>query len=139
MYVIYMIMITRSSKIIFNSSCYTGLSYLHCHRIKVLSPHTISAFGISYLNMLARASDWLFNPIRYTGQIDFWRDFANTNIGSVPTNGLLRSGHLDIKDEQCAKKMMGVKFYITSYRVWAPRASKRGVWAPKNSTFFRSG
>ena len=36
------------------------------------------------------------------------------------------------------KKMMGVKFHVTSYRVWAPRATKRAFWArgqitrPKN-------
>ena len=30
----------------------------------------------------------------------------------------LRSGHVDIRDGQCAKKMMSVKFHITSYRVW---------------------
>ena len=46
----------------------------------------------------------------------------------------IRSGHFDIKDTQCAKKMKGVKFHITLYRVWAPKEPKR---CPKNSTFFK--
>ena len=36
----------------------------------------------------------------------------------------LRSGHLNIKDAQCAKKMMDIKFHITSYRVWVLPARK---------------
>ena len=42
------------------------LSYLYCHIIKVLSSHTFLAFGISYLKMLTRSSDWIFNRMRYT-------------------------------------------------------------------------
>ena len=63
------------------------------------------------------------------------------NILTNGTNGSIRShvyisryyqGHLDIKDAQCVKKMMGVKFYITSYRVWAPQAPSG---APKIQLF----
>ena len=43
-----------------------------------------------------------------------------------------RSGHLDIKDAQCAKKMIGVKLHIT-------QRSKGSFWAPTNSTFFKNG
>ena len=35
------------------------------HRIKVLFPHTSSAYGITYLNKLTRSSDWILNPMRY--------------------------------------------------------------------------
>ena len=48
-------------------------------------------------------------------------DTAKTNNGCFPPTDMqnpppLRSGHLNIKDEQCAKKkIMGVKFHITSY------------------------
>ena len=50
----------------FNYNSFTKLiysSYLHCHRIKVLSSHTSSAIGVSYLNILTRSSDWIFNPM----------------------------------------------------------------------------
>ena len=47
----------------------------------------------------------------------------------------LRKDQLDIKNAQWAKKMIGVKFHSTSYRVWAPQAPK---WHHKNSTFFNS-
>ena len=59
------------------------LSYLHCHRIKVLSSHTFSAIGISYLNMLTRSSDWIFNPMRYAGLIYrnvIWENSFNSLI-----------------------------------------------------------
>ena len=49
----------------------------------------------------------------------------------------LRSGHLDVKDAQCAKKMMGKKCRITLYRVWAPRASKRGVLGAQKFNFLQ--
>ena len=49
----------------------------------------------------------------------------------------LRSVHLDIKDEQCDKKMMGVKFHIKSYRVWALRASKRSVLGTQEFKFLQ--
>ena len=39
----------------------------HCHRIKVLSSHTFSAFGNSYLNLLTSSYDSIFNSMRYTG------------------------------------------------------------------------
>ena len=45
------------------------LSYLHCHRIKILSSHTFSTFGISCLNMVIRSLEWIFNPMDYTGNI----------------------------------------------------------------------
>ena len=48
---------------------------------------------------------------------------------------LLRKVHLDIKNADCVKKMMGVKFHITSYRVWTPQASKSGKIAPQTFNF----
>ena len=42
------------------------LSYLDCHRIKVLFARTFSVFGISDMNMFTRSSDLIFNPMRYT-------------------------------------------------------------------------
>ena len=48
---------------------------------------------------------------------------------------LLRSGHLDIKDEQCDKKNDGRKIL---HHI-APRESKGGVLGAKNSIFFKSG
>ena len=44
------------------------ISYLHCHKNKVLPFYTFSASGISYLKMLTRSSEWIFNPMRYTGK-----------------------------------------------------------------------
>ena len=35
--------------------------------LRFFSSHTFSAFGMSYLNMFTRSSDWIFNPMRYTG------------------------------------------------------------------------
>ena len=49
----------------------------------------------------------------------------------------LRSSHLEIKDAQCAKKMMAVKFHITSNRVWALRSSKRGVLGAQTFIFLQ--
>ena len=37
------------------------------------------------------------------------------------------SSEMHIKDALCPKKMMGIKLYITSYRVWALRMFKGGV------------
>ena len=48
---------------------FNPLSYLHRHIIKDLPSHTFSAFGISYLNSLTRSCDWIFNTMRYTGNI----------------------------------------------------------------------
>ena len=47
----------------------------------------------------------------------------------------LRSDHLDIKDAQCPKKMMDVKFHITSYFVWVLRPFKRGVLGAQKFNF----
>ena len=55
-----------------------------------------------------------------------------------PTPSPLRSGHLEIKDAQCANNMRAVKFHITSYRVWAPQAPNAPNRRTKNSTFFKS-
>ena len=61
-------------------------------------------------------------------------------FGPVPTTNLethqLRSGNLDIKYAQCAKKIMGVKFHMAFGRHGRPKGT---FWAPKNSTFFKSG
>ena len=66
-------------------------------------------------------------------------------MGPVPTTDMqtphapsspLRSGHLDIKDAQLIK-MMVVKLHITSYRVWAPRASKRAVLGTHKLNFIQ--
>ena len=47
------------------------------------------------------------------------RLFPNYGSEDTPSPSLpLRSGHLDIKDTQCAKKMMSVQFHIKSYCVW---------------------
>ena len=51
----------------------------------------------------------------------------NKGYADPPTPHLFRSGYLVIEDAQNAEKIMGVIFQITSYRVWAPRESKRGV------------
>ena len=48
-------MLTRLSDWILSQMRHTGLSYLHCHRIEVLSSHTFSTSGISYLNMVTRS------------------------------------------------------------------------------------
>ena len=47
----------------------------------------------------------------------------------------LRSGHLDVKDVQCAKKMMGVTFHVTSYCVSALWVFKRGVMGARKLNF----
>ena len=49
------------------------LSYLHCHRIKVLKFYKFSAIGISYLNVLTRSSDWIFNPMRYDNEFMWYK------------------------------------------------------------------
>ena len=41
-----------------------------------------------------------------------YRLFPNYGYADPSPPSSLRSGHLDIKDAQCAKKMMGVKFHI---------------------------
>ena len=41
------------------------VSYLHYHIINVLSSHTFSAIGISYLNMLTRSSDFQSKALHY--------------------------------------------------------------------------
>ena len=50
----------------------------------------------------------------------------------------LRSGHLDIKDAQCAKKMMGIKFHITSYRICMLQPFKRGVLVAQKLNFIQN-
>ena len=50
---------------------------------------------------------------------------------------LLRSGHFDIKNAQCAKKMMGVKLYIIS-RLDAAGVQKGFFEETENSTFFKN-
>ena len=47
------------------------------------------------------------------------------NYGSADPPSEVATGHLDIKDAQCAKKMMDVKFRVTSYRLWAPPAPQK--------------
>ena len=68
-----------------------NLSYLHCHRIKVLSSHTFSAFGISYLSMLTRLSD--FNSIRCSGystyQSHFWASKSLVYIDKLDISQIL--------------------------------------------------
>ena len=49
----------------------------------------------------------------------------------------LRSGQLDIKDAQCAENKDGRKFHITTYRIWVPRAFKRGILGAQNLNFFK--
>ena len=61
------------SLIIVSMNLFFYLSYVYCHKIKVLSFH-LSAFGISCQNMLARLSDWIFNPMRYCGIYYEWVD-----------------------------------------------------------------
>ena len=65
------------------------------------------------------------------------RALSQLRICRPPCPHSLRSSHLDIKDAQCAKKMIGVKFDITSYRAWAPRGSKKDVLGTQKFNFFQ--
>ena len=90
---------------------------------------------------------------------EFWAFYANIrgysyfrNMGVVsqlricrPPLPPIRSCYLDIWDAQCAKKMVGVKFYISS-RLVAEGVQKGHFggpniqfWGPKYSTFYKSG
>ena len=55
-------------------------------------------------------------------------DVSQLRICKPTPTATLKSGHHNIKDAQCVKKNDGRKFYITSYRVSAPRASKTNVF-----------
>ena len=51
-----------------------------------------------------------------------------------------RSRHLDIKDTNWSKKMMGAKLYISHHIAFGRhRRPKRAFWAPINSTFIKTG
>ena len=62
-------------------------------------------------------------------------------VGNFSYKLLLRfrpcHNHLDIKIRNELKKMMGVKFHITSYCVWALRTSKRGVLGTQKFNFLQ--
>ena len=58
-------------------------SYFNCHRTKVLSSHTISAFRISCLNMLTHSSDWILNPMSYNSNMCLRSSSASTSRISI--------------------------------------------------------
>ena len=68
------------------------------------------------------------------GRFVCWVHGPCPNYGSADPPQPIRTGHLDIKDAQWAKKMMGAKFHITSYRVWHHGRPKGAFWVLKNST-----
>ena len=92
-------------------------------------------------SLLFNWKKWAYNPEIYcyrmknVQQISFDQLFTNYASAELPP---FRSGHLDVKDAQCDKKMMGVKFDPTLCRVRAPRHPNAPNWCPKNATFFKS-
>ena len=71
---------------------------------------------------------------RYYHQHDIER-WLFPNYGFADPPPLLKSDYLDIKDAECAKKMMAVKYHIAFGRCGRP---KLAFWTPKNSTSFKS-
>ena len=94
---------------------------------------------------MPRWSDQLFNNIgNLYRTISAFSRFMYGVFNKIPFEVVselkicrLRCGHLDIKDAQWDKKMMGTKFHITSYRFWAPQAHQKYNF--KSGQIFRVG
>ena len=63
--------------------------------------------------------------------------FSTKDMQTPTPSPLLRNGHLDIKDAQWARKMMGEKFHIISYHVWTSQAPKHAQTAPQKFKFLQ--
>ena len=66
-----------------------------------------------------------------------WRPCPNYGYADHPPSSPQKWPSRQKKMLNELKKVMGVKFHITLYRVWAPRTSKRGVFIAQKCNFFQ--